>query len=134
MTTSIKQDRYYLRQIETLNTIKSKVNSIFMYAKENRKPHEYILERLKAEVWDSKPYIKLNQRNRAVITGYTDANFDVMWALCDWCHVYDGEFLGSAHNNPKTENLFKDGFDQSKLISFHAYKGTDKPYTQPSKV
>lgn len=103
-------------------SLKSEINYIFKSAKKNKTPFKDILNSIKLRVYDSSKYKTLPMYIRASINGYIDANYQIMYDYIEWCHWYNGIFVGS-------KLIYDNKFKQSLVNSHYVYKNTQKIYS-----
>jgi hypothetical protein len=119
----MKKSYYFDRIITNSNLLKGHINGIFRSAKKHHSSHTSILDRLHNEIYDSNKYKALPPLHRNTIQGYIDAQFDVMYEHLEWCHWYNGKFVGRDlpyGNDFKQELINK---------SSHVYIGSEDCYS-----
>ena len=109
------------QKLYSSHALTSKVKDIFRNAREYRKPHHAILNRLREEVYERQMYLTLPMYMRSEINGYIKAHFEIMYEYVEWVHWYDGKFVGK-------DLPYGNNFNQDLVKSAHVYKGTENIY------
>jgi hypothetical protein len=110
------------QKMNSSQSLKGTIKFIFRHAKEDYNTHAQILEKLKARVYDVAKFKTLPMYMRAEISGYIEANYDIMYTLLEFAHWYDGEFVGKKlpYGKDFKQHLINE--------SSHVYKGTQNRY------
>ena len=98
------------------------IKYIFSSAKKNHTNHTDILNRIKERVYNNAKYKTLPNYMRSSISGYIEANFDIMYSYLEWVHWYNGKFVGK--DLPYNDNFKQELINESN----HVYINTQKRY------
>lgn len=110
------------QKLYSSSSLKNEIKSIFRFAKKEHTSHKAILQSLKDRVYNVQKYKTLPNYMRADISGYIQANFDIMYDHLEWVHWYNGKFAGKKL--PYGKNFKQELINQSK----HVYTGTQDIY------
>jgi hypothetical protein len=110
------------QKLNSSSSLKSTIKGIFRNAKKENTSHAKILQSIKERVYTDAKYITLPNYMRSGISGYIEANMDIMYTHLEFVHWYNNKFVGQKLPYGK-------GFKQELINkSAHVYKGTQNTY------
>lgn len=148
ITMGISSDRAYKIQ----RILIARVIDIYGCAKSFKSTHEYILDRMTKEVWNSKEIKKAPKHVGAYVSGYREAISDSFWRNeLVWMLSLDGKLVSSKEVSIITDEErcmgAKEGmfpFDKTPYLSpyqrvdsdhsCHVYKGTLIPFDEKHRL
>jgi hypothetical protein len=110
------------QKLYSSNSLKGTIKYIFSSAKKNHTPHAEIMKSIKERVYDDAKYTTLPNYMQSTINGYIEANYDIMYFHLEFCHWYNGKFIGK--NLVYNESFKQELIDKSE----HVYIGTQNIY------
>ena len=110
------------QKLNSSKSLKHTIFYIFNTAKKENTSHAKILESLKLRVYNDAKYKTLPNYMKSGISGYIDANMDIMYTCLEFVHWYDNKFVGK--DLPYGDNFKQDLINKS----VHVYKNTQNIY------
>jgi len=112
----------WTQRLASNSSLKSDIKYIFYSAKKEHTPHSNILKSLKERIYQNPKYLTLPKYMKSSISGYIDANMDIMYTCLEFVHWYDNKFVGK--DLPYGDNFKQDLINKS----VHVYKNTQNIY------